>query len=332
MEIHKIFDLLPCRHDVDIPALAVGLDGAADLMEEQDFFCILFHGLAELLLLPLRLAAAEIHRQVILGDIPELNIHDLGNGIPDAEAGHQQGSTAADAQQHHHQPLPVAEDIPNGHLVQEAHTLPQRNPLNQQLLPCPGGLGANQLRRNLLQRPMAAVPAHRQHGKGIQGSDGQGHLPIKAQQNIGGDHQDDFIRLPQHNGKHNAAQDDAHGAAQNSAAAGIQQVFGNNGPIAVAQGLQGADLGTLLLHHTGHGGDAHQRRHQQEEGREHPGHTGHNIGVTVQGAIAHIGVPVQHIHLRVGNVLDFVPGILELLLCLCQLRFGVREFLLGLLL
>ena len=62
--------------------------------------------------------------QVVTGDLPELDIHDFFNGVPDSEAGHQQRGAAADAQQHHYQPLPVSEDIPQGHLVQEAHMLP----------------------------------------------------------------------------------------------------------------------------------------------------------------------------------------------------------------
>ena len=138
-----------------------------------------------------------------------------------------------------------------------------------------------------------------------------------------------LIGLPQHRREHNASDNDTGAAAENRTASGVFQVFGDDGNIAVAQGFQCAHLGALLIHHAGHGGDAHQRRHQQEEGRKHPGNARHNIRVAVQGVIADVGGSVQNIYLRFGNisngllcVLQFLGGFFQLLLCFTE--FFVR--------
>ena len=90
-------------------------------------------------------------------------------------------------------------------------------------------------------------------------------------------------------------------------------------------------MGTFLVDHPGHGGDAHQGRNQNEEHRKYPGDTRHNIRGAVQIVIAHVAVPVQNDQIRRIHRVNFIPGIQQLFLRVLQFRFGVCQFLFGIL-
>ena len=150
MKVNKVRQFFLCRHQIDVSGLVAHSNFAADLIIKQDFIGIWLQRPAKFRLLLLGLAAAEHDLHIILGHIPELDIHDFGNRIPDAKAGHQQCCTPANAHQHHHQPLVIAEDIANGHLIEKADMPPQRKPFNQQRLAGGRRFWTDQLRRNLL--------------------------------------------------------------------------------------------------------------------------------------------------------------------------------------
>ncbi len=57
------------------------------------------------------LALLEGDGVIVQGDLIELVVGHVGDGIPDAEAGAQQGGAPADAQHHHHQPAAVAQHV-----------------------------------------------------------------------------------------------------------------------------------------------------------------------------------------------------------------------------
>jgi hypothetical protein len=66
-------------------------------------------------------------------------------------------------------------------------------------------------------------------------------------------------------------------AARAGGYARIQQIAPHYFPGIVAQGFERAYLGALLVHHAVHGGDAHQRGHQEEEYGEDLGHVLHYL-------------------------------------------------------
>ena len=59
--------------------------------------------------------------------------------------------------------------------------------------------------------------------------------------------------------------------AQEAGPESVADVLFGDGPPGEAQSLERADLGALVLHHAGHGGQAGQGRHQEEDHREHIG-------------------------------------------------------------
>ena len=58
--------------------------------------------------------------------LAELLAHDVPDGIPQAEAGEQQGGAARDADDRHEEPLLVADEVAGRDLVGEFHPGPQR--------------------------------------------------------------------------------------------------------------------------------------------------------------------------------------------------------------
>ena len=135
--------------------------------------------------------------------------------------------------------------------------------------------------------------------------------------------------MPEDLGKDVGASHKANGAPQQRSAAGVKEVLEQDGPPAIAHGHQYAQLGALLLHHAGHGGDAHQRRQQEEEQREHTGNSRHNVGVALEAYIAHVGVPAQHIGVRLFQILQLLPGIVQFPLMVGQFPFAVLQLLPG---
>ena len=124
-----------------------------------------------------------------------------------------------------------------------------------------------------------------------------------------------------------------HNAAAHCRDGAVQDKLHGNGAGAVAHGLDGADFRPLLLHHSGHGGQAHQRRHQEEDHREHIRQIRHALGILVVAHKAVVAAPIQYINVRRLDVLDFRLGIVDLLLAvgdfLVSLGLGTRQFLLA---
>ena len=155
---------------------------------------------------------------------------------------------------------------------------------------------------------------------------------MEGQYHIGLDIQHDAVGLPQNLGKNGAARRDTQGAAQHRSAAGIDQVLVHNLPVGIAQCFQGADLGTFLVDHPGHGGNADQRGDQNEKHRKYPGDARHNIGGAVQIVIANVAVPVQNGQIRRIHGVNLIPGIQQLFLGILQLLFRIRQLFFGVLL
>ena len=124
-------------------------------------------------------------------------------------------------------------------------------------------------------------------------------------------------------GDQGAAHQQSHDAAAEGGQEPVTHVFPGDSPPAVAQGLQPADLYPLLLHHSGHGSEAHQRRHQEENEGEYLGQIAHPLRVLVVGHISRVGIPAQDVPFAVLDLGDLPPGVV-------QLPPGVGELFLGL--
>ena len=268
--------------------------------------------------IPFCLSAIKIDFQIVSGDVLILVGHDVGDGILQSEARQQQSCAAADADEHHQETLAVAENIPQGHLVEEAQFIPERQVFQEDLLAGGRRLGADQLRRDLLEGAVAAVPCHRQHHNSISQRHRCAQFPVKLNLNIRGDVEHAAVGIPDNLGDKCTARQHTQAAAQNTAGTGVDQVLAHYGRRREAQCLQGTDLGALLSHHAAHSGDAHQGRDKQEEGRQDPGHALDDLGIAFQSCITHIGVTVQNVGLRGLQIVNFLPGI-------CQFDGSVRQ-------
>ena len=296
------------------------------LVEEQNIGSLAVHGIPERVLLFLGLGPREINRQIIDRYIFKLIHRSISNGIAQAKAGQQQRRTATDADKHHKHPLAIAEHISQHHLVQETDVLPEGQVFQENFLAGVGCFGTDQLRRHFLQAAAAAIPGYQQHYNRVSTNHSQAQRPVDLQHDGWSDVQNNTVRIPKDHGENGAAQQNAQSAANHSGAACIEQVFTNDSTIAVAQGFQCTDLGTLFLHHAGHGSDAHQGSHQQEESREHPGNACQNVCVAVEGRIAGVGIAVQNVDFRIGHGINGLPGIRQLLGCIGKLLLGLCQF------
>ena len=222
------------------------------------------------------------HGEVVGEHLAELLVHDVADGIVQAEAGYQQGGAARDAHHRHEEPLFVAEQVAGGDLVGELHPLPHRpHPLQQDALARLGGLGQHQGGGGLHQGGPAGVQGGRQGTQdGRARSDGRVvHVKqaVYLRQSI-----HHGVGIPDDGGEQIEAHQQAEHAACHGGGHGVDHILCHDGFFAVAQRLHGADLQPFLLHHAGHGGQGHQRRHQEEEHREYPGDGLHLLHVGFQ--------------------------------------------------
>ena len=267
---------------------------------------------------------------VVEGDGAVLILRHIGHGIPEAQAGHQQRQTAAHAQQHHHQPLFIAEDVAGRDLLQEAHPPPQdRHPLQEDALAGLGCLGPHQNGGHLAH---LAVGGGQRRAHGAEKRHRQGHQPQHRVKDVGdlAEAVNDLIGVPDDQGEEPRPQTEAQQAAADGGQAGVEDVPAHDLLVAVAQGLEGAVLGALLFHHPRHGGGADQRRHQEEEDREDGGQPLDDGSVAVEVGVAGVGGAGQCVVRRVAEIVQLRLAVLELHQSVVQLLFGVGQLLLRL--
>ena len=278
-----------------------------------------------------------VHQHVIMADLAVLVIRHIGDGVLHAEARHQQGCAAPYAQNHQHNAGGMAESVSQGDLAQEREPFPQRlYPLQQNTLSGLGRFGADQLRRALAQ--FLAAGQHRDRNGAEQRHRHAGRAHPHAEVELqGGIAVNNIVCVPDDERDHRNAHHKAQNTAHKGRASGVPQIFSHDHPAGIAHGLQSADLGALVIDHTGHGGHADQRRNEHEEHRERPRHGGDDAGVVFEGDAAGVGLPVQREYFqfqlfvgffyRVGirslRVLQFFSAVGKLLL-----RLGFPFFIL----
>ena len=130
-----------------------------------------------------------------------------------------------------------------------------------------GCLGPHDVGRHLTENSVAHIAGHQ--GNAPQRhyhTDGR-HAPVER-----GFHRrqvvHDAVGIVNDGGEQLEAHGEPQPAAQYRRAQRVDKIFLLDLPVGIAQRFQRADLSALLLHHTGHGGQAHQCRHRQEEDRE----------------------------------------------------------------
>ena len=140
----------------------------------------------------------------------------------------------------------------------------------------------------------------------------------------------DVVGVPDDVRQTRGPDEEAQQAAEQRGEPGVEQVLGHDDRRGIAHGLEGADLGALLVHHPRHGGDADQCRHQHKEHREHHRHAVDNGAVVFKGHIAGIGRAVQGKELRPDRVLQLRFSLGQLLFRVLQLLPGFSELAVGL--
>ena len=260
----------------------------------------------------------------VWGNLVVLLVKHIVQGVAHAEAGDNQGGAPADADNGHPEPLLVPEQVAHGHLPGKGHPLPYRaNPLQQHPAAGLGTPGPHKLGGYGGEGGKAG-------GKGRAG-DAQHRRAHREQRHVGQQEELHVSHGVEHlpgiedNGGDNG---DAHSQAQHAPEEGgkeaVPHVLQGDGAAAVAQSLQAADLHPLVLHHAGHGGQAHQGRHQEENQGEHTGQIAHALRVLLVGHIAHVGVPAQNVPLAVLNLGYLPAGVVELLPGIGQLFLRLR--------
>ena len=82
----------------------------------------------------------------------------------------------------------------------------------------------------------------------------------------------------------------------------------------------------LIIHHSCHGGHNHQRCHYKEEDREDLGDSVYNSGIVFKAHISDVGISAQKVGIRMFDILNFVPCIVQFFLRIGDFLFTVGDF------
>ena len=289
------------------------------------------------------------------------------DGVVQAEAHKEQGHAAAYADDGHDKALFIAGQVAQGSLAGKVQPAPEEgDPLQKDPAAALWRLGPHQL--------CGLGPELAQAGKeggaaGAQGGGPQsqkGLVPVDGGKDIEHARIHDPVGLNDQPGQEPFPEGRADDPSRQGGQHGVEKISARYGPVGIAQGLEGADLDPLLVHHAGHGRQADQGGHQEKDDREDMAQRGHAVRVLIIAHNAFRKVPVQDVPFRhlqlfqllfpVGDlylgildlfygvgiglvilrlgVLQLLPGILqflfsvgELLLALFQLLFGVQDIL-----
>ena len=99
----------------------------------------------------------------------------------------------------------------------------------------------------------------------------------------------------------------------------IKQIFPHNPGFRITECLEYTDLCPLLLYHPVHCRHTHQRRYQEKEKRQYLRNSGDDRRIIFITGITDIGIPAQHIDIRILDLVDLLLRIYNLYLCICGL-------------
>ena len=99
----------------------------------------------------------------------------------------------------------------------------------------------------------------------------------------------------------------------------IKQIFPHNPGFRITECLEYTDLCPLLLYHPVHCRHTHQRRYQEKEKRQYLRNSGNDHRIIFITGVTDIGIPAQHIDIRLLDLVDLLLRIRNLFLCICGL-------------
>ena len=254
------------------------------------------------------------------------------DGVLNAEADEEQGCAARYAQHRHEEAFFVPEQVAGGSLLGEAHVLPQRSDvLKEDPLARHGGAGQQEGGGLFFQAGVARLPCGDADDRSTEQHAARRHAGVELERKGGHLEHHGLVSLPDDRGEDDEAHHHAEDAARNAGRKAVEQIFARDHGVGVAQRLEGAHLQPVLVHHAGHGGGSHQRRHKKEEHREDPRDGVHPVGVLLEAGEAHGAAPVEHIPCAALDVADLLLGIVNLLLAVGELllRIGLLGLVFG---
>ena len=187
------------------------------------------------------------------------------------------------------------------------------------------GLGSRRLHeggRGLAQGGRGGRPGGQKRDADAESGGGKRDGPIDGH-GAPGHVVDDGIGLHDDPGQHLGEHRDADDAARAGGQSGVDEVLRGDARPRVAERLEGADEHALLLHHAGHGGKGHERRHEEEDEGEERRDGIDAVGV---GGEAHHAEVLSAVHDEPVWRLDVV----DVLLGVGQLLLGRIKLLVGL--
>ena len=262
---------------------------------------------------------------VVLDDLAELLVDDVVDGVGEPQPREQQRRASCNADHGHDEALLVAEQVAERHLPRKGEPAPQRRGALQQDAPARfRGARQHEGGRPLAQRGPCRRPGGEQRHAHAEPERKGRQRPVDGKrQGHGRNEVDDGVRLHDDGGQHLREDGYAHEAAGAAGHGGVDQVLRDDAEPAVSQRLERADEHALLLHHARHGGERHERGHQEEDEREHLRDGIHAIRVGFEAGHAVVRRAVHDEPVGSFEVVDLPLGIVELALGVGQLRIGV---------
>ena len=250
--------------------------------------------------------------------------HRKEQGRPHAKARDDERGAAADADDRHPKALLVAEEIARRDLVDERHTSPQGlDILKEHALARLRRAGAHQARRRFAQRGKAGPERRdcrardrREHGK-------ERNIRVGVQLDIR--HLiHDLIGRKDHLREQDIADDKAQNAADKARQQPVADVLPRDRKAAVAERLERADLHALLFDHARHRRQAHERRDEEKDDRQHAREVRHTVGVLAEARVAGVVAAAEDVPLAAVDIRDLAARVGDLLLRVGDLLVGLR--------
>ena len=271
--------------------------------------------------------AVNRHLRLIFMDHRILLIHNLGNGVAETEPDKQKAHASADADNRHVKTFLIAHQIAHCRLARKVKPRPdRRNPLQHNAPSVLRRLRPHQLCRHRphlhiagRQRRNARAADRTEQRKEKLRPDNRGQTQGQARIYLA-------VRLHDHRRQEFLAEKYADSAAADRRQHGISQIARRNRTIVIAQRLHDADLPALLIHHTGHGRQGNQRRHQEKHDRQDLSELHHPLRVLPVAFTGFDLRPVKHIPFALADIFQIVPRAVDFRLRIIQLRRAVIQF------
>ena len=308
----KIFQIF--RHkqiNADIRAALMGTDLRQLDLVAMGNLLIALHIFQKLCPLFLCGIAVLDHHTFIMLQIPILNGGNITDGILDSKSNQHQSHTSCNSKNRHDQTFLISEKISDGRFPGKAQMLPyKRNPLQKHTFALFWSRRTHKGCRCLLQ----FFSTRKKSGANGTHNRCPGSNQCKTELIINGN---GICHIVIHNsiGRYNNVRNDllanqhSQNTSQHSCKKRITDVFRRNRSLLISQSLQSTDLGSLLLHHTGHGSKTDQCRYQEKDHRENLANVSKAVCIVTIIRVFRKVLTVCDYPLRYLQISQFLPGI-----------------------